>query len=91
MLLEIGLWERVGDIDRGALLAPEMANQPEAVRQRLVKHATRRLEFYMGTKYVELVVFCLSVELPANNAEEQSILEKVSGGVEYLEAISQTL
>lgn len=91
MLLEIGIWERVKDMDRGALLAPEMANQPDAVRQRLLKHANRRLEFYMGSRYAEFVVFCLSVELPTNDADEQSMMEKVSQGLEYLDALSETL
>ena len=91
MLLEIGIWERVKDMDRGALLAPEMANQPDAVRQRLLKHANRRLEFYMGSRYAEFVVFCLSVERPANDAEEQSMMEKVSQGLEYLDALCETL
>jgi len=91
ILLEIGIWERAQDMDRGALLAPKMANQPDAVRQRLLKHTDRRLALYIGTKYAEFTVFYMSAERPDNHAEEQSISEKVSQGLEYLDLFSKTL
>jgi hypothetical protein len=60
ILLELGLWERVDQLDKGALLAPPMAADPWAVQQRILKHASRRLGFYAGDRYRDVVVGCLS-------------------------------
>ena len=91
ILFEIGTWERVQDIDRHALAEPEVANRPESVRQRLLKHANRRLEFYMGRRYADLVVFCLSAEQTDSYEKEQKRLEKMSEEIEYLEQLSNAL
>jgi hypothetical protein len=59
ILLEIGLWERIDNLDKGALI-----NRPDpdplTVATRLVKHATQRLGFYAGNRYKQVVLRCLS-------------------------------
>jgi hypothetical protein len=60
ILLELGLWERVDQLDKGVLLTPSVAVDPWAVQQRILKHANRRLGFYTGDKYRDVVVGCLS-------------------------------
>jgi len=62
ILLELGLWERVDQLDKGAVLAPGVAVDPWAVHQRIMKHASRRLGFYAGERYRDVVVGCLSGE-----------------------------
>lgn len=63
MLLEIGLWESLSQIDGGALLNPPenstIAETSQATKARLLKHAKRRLAFYTGEKYQAIVLTCL--------------------------------
>ena len=79
------------DIDRNALIEPEVANKPEFVRQRLLKHANRRLEFHMGKRYADFVVFCLSAEKIDSYEKEQRMMEKISGETEYLSTLSNAI
>ncbi|KAG4433090.1 hypothetical protein IFR05_011430 [Cadophora sp. M221] len=63
MLLEIGLWESLSQLDAGALLKPAansmILETAEATQSRLLKHAKRRLAFYTGERYQAVVVKCL--------------------------------
>ncbi|OBT71304.1 hypothetical protein VF21_09945 [Pseudogymnoascus sp. 05NY08] len=63
MLLEIGLWESLSQIDGGALLNPPtnttISETAEATKSRLLKHTKRRLAFYTGEKYQKIVLTCL--------------------------------
>ena len=63
MLLEIGLWESLSQLDAGALLKPATSSTivetAEATQSRLLKHAKRRLGFYTGERYQAVVVRCL--------------------------------
>ncbi|KAH9207473.1 hypothetical protein DL95DRAFT_374293 [Leptodontidium sp. 2 PMI_412] len=63
MLLEIGLWESLSQLDAGALLKPAanstVLETAEATQSRLLKHAKRRLGFYTGERYQGVVVKCL--------------------------------
>jgi len=91
MLLEIGLWERVVDLDRGALLSPTLAADPEAVRQRLAKHGKRRLAFYAGSKYADFVLFCLDNDLSGGGTADQSMHERFSNGIADFCSLAQEL
>lgn len=63
MLLEIGLWESLSQIDGGALLTPPenttISETAESTKARLLKHTKRRLAFYTGEKYQKVVLTCL--------------------------------
>ncbi|KFY70475.1 hypothetical protein V499_09140 [Pseudogymnoascus sp. VKM F-103] len=63
MLLEVGLWESLSQIDGGALVNPPanttIAETAEATKARLLKHTKRRLAFYTGEKYQKVVLTCL--------------------------------
>lgn len=63
MLLEIGLWESLSQLDGSALLTPPanstIRETAEATQARLLKHAKRRLGFYTGEKYQRVVINCL--------------------------------
>ncbi|KFY47027.1 hypothetical protein V494_00202 [Pseudogymnoascus sp. VKM F-4513 (FW-928)] len=63
ILLEIGLWESLSQIDGGALLNPPanatISETAEATKARLLKHTKRRLAFYTGEKYQAVVLTCL--------------------------------
>lgn len=63
MLLEIGLWESLSQIDGDALLNPPanttISETAEATKARLPKHTKRRLAFYTGEKYQKVVLTCL--------------------------------
>jgi hypothetical protein len=63
MLLEIGLWESLTQLDGGALLKPgpnsTVAETAESTYNRLLKHTNRRLAFYAGEKYQSVVLACL--------------------------------
>ncbi len=63
ILLEIGLWESLSQLDGGALLNPAanstITETAEATQARLLKHANRRLAFYTGQKYQKVVITCL--------------------------------
>jgi hypothetical protein len=63
MLLEIGLWESLTQLDGGALLKPvpnsTVAEAAEATHARLLKHTNRRLAFYTGERYQSVVLTCL--------------------------------
>jgi hypothetical protein len=41
-----------------------------AVRQRLLKHANRRLGFYVGERYQQAVVRCLNSDLGEEGGDE---------------------
>ncbi|KAF8460060.1 hypothetical protein BDZ91DRAFT_432321 [Kalaharituber pfeilii] len=58
MLLEIGLWERADQLDRGRVAKLVDAGGME-VKKQLVKHAERRLGFYCGGSYRGVVLGCL--------------------------------
>ncbi|KAF4777592.1 hypothetical protein HER10_EVM0004241 [Colletotrichum scovillei] len=61
VLLEIGLWSRADQIDKGALVAPEMEDKPKTTAQtRLLKHAEQRLAFFAGETFQNIVVGCLA-------------------------------
>ncbi|KAH7346177.1 hypothetical protein BKA65DRAFT_594740 [Rhexocercosporidium sp. MPI-PUGE-AT-0058] len=63
ILLEIGVWESLSQLDAGALLKPAanstILETAEATQSRLLKHTRRRLGFYTGEKYQAVVVKCL--------------------------------
>jgi len=63
MLLELGLWESLSHLDGGALLNPPpnntTAETAEAAQTRILKHVKRRLGFYAGEKYRNVVITCL--------------------------------
>lgn len=63
MLLEIGLWESITQLDGGALLNPapnsSIPETAEATQNRLLKHAKRRIPFHAGEKYQQVVLRCL--------------------------------
>jgi hypothetical protein len=59
VLLEVGLWERVDKIDKGALLSMD---DPNKVTARLIKHTTQRLAYYTGNRYTDIVLSCLRGE-----------------------------
>ncbi|PQE17504.1 HET-s domain protein [Rutstroemia sp. NJR-2017a BBW] len=67
ILLEIGVWESLSHLDGGALLnLPSNSTVPEtakATQTRLLKHANRRLGFYTGAKYQNVVLTCLQGSL----------------------------
>ncbi|PQE33835.1 Serine threonine kinase protein [Rutstroemia sp. NJR-2017a WRK4] len=67
ILLEIGVWESLSHLDGGALLnLPSNSTVPEtaeATQTRLLKHANRRLGFYTGEKYQNVVLTCLQGSL----------------------------
>ncbi|KAF1828902.1 hypothetical protein BDW02DRAFT_511219 [Decorospora gaudefroyi] len=89
ILFEIGLWERVADLDKGILLSPAMAADPEAVRQRLVKHAQRRLAFYAGSRYANFVLFCLNSGVPIGQSEDQKRQEVFLNAIEHICALTE--
>ena len=57
MLLEIGLWEAVGQMDRGGIARLEDGVE---VRRKLVGHAVKRLGFHCGAGYRAVVIACLT-------------------------------
>ncbi len=81
MLLEIGLWSRADQLDKGALVAASMAQNPSAVQKKLLKHAQVRLGFYAGDAFRDAVVDCLTGQF-----RETNIVEAFSRIVEALEA-----
>ncbi|KAL2059780.1 hypothetical protein VTL71DRAFT_10164 [Oculimacula yallundae] len=66
ILLEIGLWESLTQLNSGTLLSPASNSTTletaEATQSRLMKHAKRRLAFYTGERYQAVVVKCLQGE-----------------------------
>ncbi|KAL8880562.1 MAG: hypothetical protein Q9198_002057 [Flavoplaca austrocitrina] len=64
VLLEIGLWEPIIKFDgkKGEESLKEHYPNAHATKDRLVRHATKRLGFYAGEKYQELVLKCLKGE-----------------------------
>ena len=62
VLLEIGLWDPINnfDVTKGGNTTLKL-RYPDAAKtkERLLRHATRRLGFYAGEKYQRLVVKCL--------------------------------
>ncbi|KAL8878254.1 MAG: hypothetical protein Q9198_003895 [Flavoplaca austrocitrina] len=64
VLLEIGLWEPIINFDgkKGGESLKEHYPNAHATKDRLVRHATKRLGFYAGEKYQELVLKCLKGE-----------------------------
>lgn len=59
ILLEIGLWEPIINLDRKERLE-ERYRDGRTTRARLVRHATKRLGFYAGDQYQSLVLRCLN-------------------------------
>ncbi|KAL8893580.1 MAG: hypothetical protein Q9192_005125 [Flavoplaca navasiana] len=61
VLLEIGLWEPIINFDgkKGGESLNEHYPNAHATKDRLVRHATKRLGFCAGEKYQELVLKCL--------------------------------
>ncbi|CEJ60904.1 hypothetical protein PMG11_09458 [Penicillium brasilianum] len=57
VLLEIGLWEPALKLEKNMF---SHANNPNAVRAQLIKHAQKRLESRVGRKYKEVVIKCLT-------------------------------
>ncbi|KAF4332072.1 kinase-like (PK-like) [Fusarium beomiforme] len=85
MLLEIGLWSRADQLDNGALIASNMAHNPVAVQNKLLKHAHVRLGFYAGDTYRDVVVSCLTGQF-----RETETTEAFSELVERLKAAGRT-
>ncbi|KAL8864905.1 MAG: hypothetical protein Q9174_007171 [Haloplaca sp. 1 TL-2023] len=61
VLLEIGLWEPISKFDakKGVESVKQRYPDAGATKDRLLRHATKRLGFYAGEKYQELVLKCL--------------------------------
>lgn len=66
ILLEIGLWERVDTLDRGAL-ASGTNIEPQAVKAQLLLHVSQRLGFYAGEQYQSVVQKCLDDSFVSTN------------------------
>ncbi|KAJ0312472.1 hypothetical protein COL516b_001556 [Colletotrichum fioriniae] len=87
VLLEIGLWSRADQIDRGALVAPEMEDKPKTTAQtRLLKHADQRLAFFAGETFRDIAVACL-----AGNVGDASVVDSFSTIVENLEKLAKSV
>ena len=61
VLLETGLWEPLGNFDakKGGEPLKERYKDAGTTKDRLLRHAKKRLGFYTGEKYQELVLKCL--------------------------------
>lgn len=61
VLLEIGLWEPIINFDakKGGERLQERFRDAGITRDRLLRHANKRLGFYAGERYQELVLKCL--------------------------------
>ncbi|KAL8846462.1 MAG: hypothetical protein Q9221_008446 [Calogaya cf. arnoldii] len=62
VLLEIGLWEAIINFDskKGGEPVKERYRDAVTTKDRLLRHANKRLGFYAGEKYQDLVVKCLN-------------------------------
>lgn len=58
ILLEIGLWESVINLDRKMPLTERYKGE-NAAKERYLRHVNSRLGFYTGEKYRDLVRRCL--------------------------------
>ncbi|KAL8689164.1 MAG: hypothetical protein Q9218_005101 [Villophora microphyllina] len=58
VLLEIGLWDPIVNFDKGEPLR-ERYRDANTTKNRLLRHARKRLGFYAGEKYQSLVLRCL--------------------------------
>lgn len=60
ILLELGLWARADQLDKGLLVSEAMASDPAAVKRKLAKHTEVRLAFYAGDRFRSVVIGCLT-------------------------------
>lgn len=87
VLLEIGLWSRADQIDRGALVAPEMEDKPKTTAQtRLLKHADQRLSFFAGETFRDIAIGCLTGKMG-----DASVVDCFSTIVEKLEKLAKSV
>lgn len=68
-------------------MTPALANNPAAVQQRLLVHAQRRVSFYAGERYSEVVTSCLTGKWQ----DGTSIVEVFDKAVEMLDLIGREL
>ncbi|KAL0767360.1 hypothetical protein CaCOL14_010210 [Colletotrichum acutatum] len=87
VLLEVGLWSRADQIDKGTLVAPEMEDKPKTTAQtRLLKHAHQRLAFFAGETFRDITVGCLSGKIG-----DASVVDSFSTIVDNLEKLAKSV
>lgn len=84
MLLEIGLWESIENLDSGKFLyddegIPHSVENSNAVKTKdlLIEYANKKLGFRAGERYQQVVLKCLdgSFEAPKGNGSTGSELQ----------------
>jgi hypothetical protein len=68
-------------------LTPALANNPAAVQQRLLAHAQKRVNFYAGERYSEVVASFLSGKW----TDGTPVVEVFGKAVEILDLIGKEL
>lgn len=93
MLLEIGLWKSLAQLDAGALLKPAansaILETAEATQSRLLKHAKRRLEFYTGERYQAIVIKCLQGDFGVEFADRLGSRLSAAFGESIVEVLGE--
>lgn len=82
ILLEIGLWSRVDQLDKGGLMKVRMFKAQE----KLLKHTEMRLGFYAGDMFKDAVLGCLTGVLAGDNIVEvfPKVVEKIAASAQAL-------
>ena len=86
ILLEIGLWEPIINLDKKDGPPAERFPNGSSTRDRLLRHARKRLGFYAGEKYQDLVCRCLngdSGDLKGDDMTGFKLQQMVTEGISH--------